>query len=113
MESSCILLHKDKIGENAKRRINKMKETNDGFEIAEEDLIIRGPGEVLGRRQSGLPSFKIADLSYDEDLLLDARNLVSKTIKDNPNLENNPGENLKNLLYLFERDIALKTLMAG
>ena len=113
LQSSCVLLHKDSIGENAKRRIKKMKETNDGFEIAEEDLEIRGAGEVLGRKQSGLPSFKIADLSFDSDLLEEAKiNAFNITI-ENPKLENKDGENLKNLLYLFERDIALKTLMAG
>ena len=112
-QSSCILFHKDNLGENAKRRINKMKDTNDGFEIAEEDLKIRGAGEVLGRRQSGMPSFKLADLTYDSDLLEDARNSVLEIIEKNPKLENNDGDNLKDLLYLFERDIALKTLMAG
>ena len=113
LQSSCILLHKNSIGENAKRRINKMKETNNGFEIAEEDLKIRGAGEVLGRKQSGLPSFKIADLSFDSDLLEDARSNSLNIITKNPKLENNEGINLKDLLYLFERDIALKTLMAG
>jgi ATP-dependent DNA helicase RecG len=90
-----------------------MKETNNGFEIAEEDLKIRGAGEVLGRKQSGLPSFKIADLSFDSDLLADARNNSLNIITKNPKLENIEGENLKDLLYLFERDIALKTLIAG
>ena len=113
LQSSCILLHKDSIGDNAKRRINKMKETNDGFEIAEEDLNIRGAGEVLGRKQSGLPSFKLADLSLDSDLLEDARELVLQIIEKNPKLKDEDGNNLKNLLYLFERDIAIKTLMAG
>ena len=113
IQSSCILLHKDILGENAKKRIKKMKETNDGFKIAEEDLKIRGAGEVLGRKQSGLPSFKLADLSFDSDLLEDARKNVLKIIETNPRLENKEGENLKNLLYLFERDVAIKTLMAG
>jgi len=113
LQSSCVLLHKDNLGENAKKRIDKMKKTNDGFEIAEEDLIIRGAGEVLGRKQSGLPSFKVADLTYDSDLLEDARNSVLKIVENNPRLENENGENLKNLLYLFERDIAIKTLIAG
>ena len=90
-----------------------MKDTNNGFEIAEEDLIIRGAGEVLGRKQSGLPSFKIADLSFDSDLLEDARINSQKIINENSKLENTDGESLKNLLYLFERDIAIKTLSAG
>ena len=113
LQSSCILFHKNSIGENAKRRLKKMKETNDGFEIAEEDLHIRGAGEVLGRKQSGLPSFKIADLGFDADLLEDARINSLKIVNQNPRLENEEGENLKNLLYLFERDIAIKTLAAG
>ncbi|MDC1296575.1 ATP-dependent DNA helicase RecG [Alphaproteobacteria bacterium] len=113
LQSSCILLHTDKLGENAKRRINKMKETNDGFKIAEEDLAIRGPGEVLGRKQSGIPSFKLADLSFDSDLLEDVRINALEIISKNPKLLNSQGDNLKNLLYLFERDVAIKTLMAG
>ena len=113
LQSSCVLLHKDSLGENAKKRINKMKETNNGFEIAEEDLNIRGAGEVLGRKQSGIPSFKIADLSFDSDLLEDVRIYVDEIINTNPKLDNKNGENLKILLYLFERDIAIKTLLAG
>ena len=69
LDSFCILLHKDIIGDNAKKRINKMIETNDGFLISEEDLKIRGAGEILGKKQSGLPSFKIAELSFDSCLL--------------------------------------------
>jgi len=113
IQSSCILLHKNSLGENAKKRIKKMKETNDGFEIAEEDLKIRGAGEILGRKQSGLPSFKLADLSFDSDLLEDARKSVLEIVERNPRLKNKEGENLKDLLYLFERDVAIKTLMAG
>ena len=59
------------------------------------------------------PGFKIADLSFDSDLLEDARNNVNKIIEENPNLKDAKGEKLKELLYLFERDVALKTLMAG
>ena len=90
-----------------------MKETNNGFEIAEEDLNIRGAGEVLGRKQSGLPSFKIADLSFDSDLLEDAKLNSIEIINNNPKLLNENGDRLKNLLYLFERDVAIKTIKAG
>ena len=113
IQSSCILFHKDNIGENAKKRIIKMKETNDGFEIANKDLEIRGAGEILGSKQSGMPSFKIADLSFDNDLLEESRNFVDNISKNNPKLLNKEGKNLKNLLYLFERDAAIKTLLAG
>ena len=113
LDSFCILLHKEIIGDNAKKRINKMIETNDGFLISEEDLKIRGAGEILGKKQSGLPSFKIAELSFDSDLLEDVRKYVEKISKNNLKLENNEGEKLRSLLYLYERDAAIKTLLAG
>ena len=110
-ESYCILLHKENINDTAKKRLNIMTETNDGFIIAEEDLKIRGPGEILGKRQSGLPSFNVADLSYDVDLLEEAKLNAEKIINDDPKLENN--KNLKDLLYIHERDTAIRTLNAG
>ncbi len=110
-ESYCILLHKENINDMAKRRLDIMSETNDGFLIAEEDLKIRGPGEVLGKKQSGLPSFNIADLSYDGDLLEEAKLYAENIISSDPKLENN--KNLKDLLYIHERDTAIKTLNAG
>ena len=112
-QGACILLYKKNLSDNAKKRIMKMKETNDGFEIAKKDLEIRGAGEILGRNQSGLPSFKIADLSFDSDLLEQARQYVDFISQNDPKLETNNGKNLKNLLYLFERDVAIKTLLAG
>ena len=65
-----------------------MKQTNDGFKIAEEDLKIRGPGEILGKKQSGSPSFYVADLSFDYDLLEDAKIMVEDILSKNPKLEN-------------------------
>ncbi|MDC0232399.1 ATP-dependent DNA helicase RecG [Pelagibacteraceae bacterium] len=111
VESYCILLHKEKINDTAKKRLNIMTETNDGFLIAEEDLKIRGPGEILGKRQSGLPSFNVADLSYDGDLLEEAKLNAEKIINNDPKLENN--KNLRDLLYIHERDTAIRTLNAG
>ena len=110
-DSYCILLHKENINDTAKKRLNIMTETNDGFLIAEEDLKIRGPGEMLGKRQSGLPSFNVADLSYDGDLLEEAKLNAEKIINHDPKLENN--KNLKDLLYIHERDTAIRTLNAG
>jgi RecG-like helicase len=110
-DSYCILLHKENINETAKRRLGIMTETNDGFLIAEEDLKIRGPGEILGKRQSGLPSFNVADLSYDADLLEEAKLKAEKIINNDPKLEKN--KNLRDLLYIHERDTAIRTLNAG
>ena len=113
LQSSCILLHKDSMGEMAKKRIKIMKQTNNGFDIAEEDLNIRGAGEVLGRKQSGLPSFKLADLSFDSDLLEDAKINALKIVKENSKLKIDIDEAHRDLLYLFERDVAIKTLASG
>ncbi len=113
MQSYCVLLHKKNINATAKKRINIMKKTNNGFEIAEEDLKIRGPGEILGKKQSGIPTFNIADLSFDNDLLEDARNFTNNIITEDPKLEKNNGKKIKNLLYIHERDAAIKTLIAG
>ena len=112
-QSYCILFHKENLGDVAKNRIDIMKKTNDGFLIAEEDLKIRGPGEILGKKQSGAPSFYVADLTFDSDLLEDSKNMVEKILNENPKLKNNQGINLKNLLYLQERDAAILTLAAG
>ena len=68
---------------------------------------------MLGKKQSGLPSFQIADLSFDGDLLEDVRKYVDIISQNDPKLKTNEGINLKNLLYLFERDVAIKTLQAG
>ena len=90
-----------------------MKTNNDGFKIAEQDLKIRGPGEILGKKQSGLPNFQIADLSIDEDILLEVKKEANKIVEIDDKLKTKRGKNLKNLLYIFERDIAIKTLLSG
>lgn len=68
-KSSCVLMYQTPLSRNAKTRIDTMRQTNDGFVIAQKDLELRGPGEVLGTRQTGLMSFRVADLLRDEDLL--------------------------------------------
>ena len=113
IQSTCILMFKSNLNNNAKKRIETMKTTNDGFIIAEQDLKLRGPGEILGKKQSGLPSFLIADLCYDEDLLYEVRKYVDYISLNDPKLLTNNGKKLKNLLYLFEKDSAIKTLLAG
>ena len=112
-ESFCILLHKENMNENAKKRIKIMTKTNDGFMIAEEDLNIRGPGEILGKKQSGLPTFNVADLSYDNDLLEEAKLYAEDIIDKDPGLKDKKNNSLKDLLYIHERDAAIKTLLAG
>ncbi|HZJ12570.1 MAG TPA: ATP-dependent DNA helicase RecG, partial [Methyloceanibacter sp.] len=112
-ESSCILLYKQPLGETARERLNVMRDTEDGFVIAEEDLRLRGGGEVLGTRQSGLPAFRIATLPEHQDLLEAARDAARLTLSRNPTLQGEDGERLRLLLYLFERDDAVKLMRAG
>jgi ATP-dependent DNA helicase RecG len=112
-QSSCILLYRKPLSEAAQQRLNVMKSTEDGFVIAEEDLRLRGGGEVLGTRQSGLPEFRLARLPEDEALLQAARDEARLTLARDPELAGPRAEELKLLLYLFERDDAVKLMRAG
>ena len=111
--SSCLLLYKAPLSETATARLQIMKDSNDGFKIAEEDLRLRGPGEVLGRRQSGDPEFTLADLAYHGDLLELARQHVQDILDKDPTLEGENAEHIKLLLALFERDRAVTYLAGG
>ena len=112
-KSSCLLLYQEPLGETAKARLSIMRETEDGFRIAEEDLRLRGAGEMLGTRQSGLPLFRMADLSTDGDLLQAARDDAQLVLNKDPKLMGPRGAALRVLLYLFERDEAIRLLSAG
>ena len=112
-ESSCILLYRQPLGETARERLNVMRSTEDGFIIAEEDLRLRGGGEVLGTRQSGLPAFRIAALPEHQDLLEAARDDARLRLARDPNLTGKDAEALRLLLYLFDRDDAVKLMRAG
>jgi ATP-dependent DNA helicase RecG len=84
--SVCILLYKGPLGDTARARLQTMRDTTDGFVIAEKDLMLRGPGEVLGTRQTGAASFRIADLSRDRDLLPTVRSLADQILAESPDL---------------------------
>ena len=111
--SNCLLLYKSPLGETAQSRINIMRETDDGFLIAEKDLQLRGEGEILGTRQSGTPGFLIARMELHGDLLEIARDDARMIIAENPNLEGKRGDALRTALYLFGKDEAIKLLRAG
>ena len=111
--SSCLLLYGSPLSENARARMAIMRETEDGFRIAEEDLRLRGGGEVLGTRQSGLPEMRLANLSLHGDLLQAARDDSKLILERDPTLATPRGEALRTLLYLFERDAAVRTLRSG
>jgi ATP-dependent DNA helicase RecG len=112
-KSSCLLLYYGPLGEAAKARLKILRETDDGFIIAEEDLRLRGAGELLGVRQSGLPEFRVADLAVHGDLLAAARDDAKLILSRDPELQSPRGEALRVLLYLFERDEAVRYLRTG
>jgi len=112
-QSTCILLFDGPLTENAKKRINVMKETNDGFKIAEEDLSIRGAGEILGTRQSGLPNFRLTDLNVHKSLMAQAREMAIKIVDKDPELSSDQGKSLRLLLHLFNNQVAIDYLKSG
>ena len=111
--STCLLLYKNPLGATAKARLAIMRETEDGFRIAEEDLRLRGEGDVLGTRQSGLPGFRVARIETHAPLLEIARKDAALILSRDPALTTRRGEALRHLLYLFERDEAIRLLRAG
>ncbi len=111
--STCLLLYKAPLGEVAEARISIMRETEDGFRIAEEDLKLRGEGEVLGTRQSGTPGFRLASLDVHGALLPIARDDARMIVDKDPELSSARGQAVRTLLYLFGRDEAVKLLRAG
>ncbi len=112
-KSSCILLWHEPLGETAKARLKIMRETDDGFVIAEEDLRLRGPGEMLGKRQSGMEEFRIADPCAHADLLAVAHDDARLILSRDSDLKSPRGEALRILLYLFGRDEAVRYLRTG
>jgi ATP-dependent DNA helicase RecG len=106
-KSSCLLVYQGPLNKMASERLGVMRTTNDGFIIAEKDLDLRGPGEFLGQRQSGMPEFALADLGAHRDLLATARKEATRM------LETGDTEQLELLLSLFERDSAVKFLASG
>jgi ATP-dependent DNA helicase RecG len=111
--STCLLLYKEPLNEMSTARLKVIRETTDGFRIAEEDLKLRGEGDVLGVRQSGLPGYRIARSDVHGQLITQARDEALRIMKDNPKLKGARGEALRCLLYLFERDEALPLIGAG
>ena len=111
--STCLLLYSGRLGESAQARLSIMRETNDGFRIAEEDLRLRGAGDLLGVAQSGLPRFRIADLEEQADLMKIAQDDARMFLQTDPKLETERGQAVRTLLYLMEQDKAIRLLSVG
>jgi ATP-dependent DNA helicase RecG len=111
--SSCLLVYKGPLGETARARLEIMRSTEDGFVIAEEDLKLRGGGDVLGTKQSGLPGFRLARLEIHGNLLETARDDARLILARDPDLVSPRGEALRVLLHLFEQERGLTLIRAG
>jgi len=111
--SACLLLYKEPLTETARARLETIKSTEDGFEIAERDLDLRGQGDLLGTRQSGMPGYRLAVADVHRHLLEYAHDDAKAIMGREGWLEGPRGEALRALLYLFRKDLALPLVRAG
>jgi len=111
--SFCLLLHEDWVNETARRRLTLLRDTDDGFLIADEDFRLRGGGDMLGTRQAGTPSFRLADPVEHEGLLDMAHRDAAVLLSRDPGLVTERGQAVRWLLRLFERTEAMRTLASG
>ena len=112
-KSVCLLLRAPNVSETAKARLTLMRETNDGFRIAEEDLKLRGAGEILGTKQSGEVEFRLVDPMQLAELLPVARDDARLLVDRDGGLTGERGQAARTLLYLFARDAAVGLLRSG
>jgi ATP-dependent DNA helicase RecG len=111
--SFCLLLHDDGLNDTARRRLLLLRDTEDGFLIADEDFRLRGGGDLMGTRQSGEPGFRLAHPVEHEDLLHMANRDAALLLHRDPALTSERGKAVRVLLRLFERSVAMKTLVSG
>ncbi|MCC5969880.1 MAG: ATP-dependent DNA helicase RecG [Pararhodobacter sp.] len=111
--STCLLLYDAPLGETAARRLKLMRDTEDGFRISEEDLAIRGAGDVIGTAQSGLPRFRLADIERQANLMAIAQSDARKLLADDPALQSPRGQAARVLLYLMEQEKAIRLIRVG
>jgi ATP-dependent DNA helicase RecG len=111
--STCLLMYRAPLGDTARRRLGILRETEDGFRIAEEDLAIRGAGDMIGTAQSGLPRFRIADLERQTGLMELARRAAHTLLAQDPGLTGPQGQSARALLWLLEQEKSLKLIKSG
>ncbi|MDH3263452.1 MAG: ATP-dependent DNA helicase RecG, partial [Paracoccaceae bacterium] len=112
-KSTCLMLYQPPLSDGAERRLGILRETEDGFRIAEEDLALRGAGDVLGTAQSGLPRFRVADLERQAALMAVAQSDARKLLADDPELTGPRGAAARTLLWLMEQDRAFRLISVG
>lgn len=112
-ESTCLLMYRSPLGETAKRRLMVLRETEDGFRIAEEDLAIRGAGDLIGTAQSGLPKFRVADLESQTGLMAIAQSDARALLDRDRTLTSPRGQSVRVLLWLMEQDKAIRLISVG
>lgn len=111
--STCLLLYQAPLSETGRRRLEILRETEDGFKISEEDLAMRGAGDVIGTAQSGIPRFRIADLERQAGLMALAQTDARKLLNDDPKLESERGQAARTLLWLMEQEKAIRLISVG
>jgi ATP-dependent DNA helicase RecG len=112
-KSTCLLLYKAPLSETGRRRLEVLRETEDGFRISEVDLQMRGAGDLIGTAQSGIPRFRIADMESMSSLMATAQSDARKLINDDPNLTSARGEAARVLLWLMDQDQAIRLISVG
>ncbi len=112
-QSFCLLLHEDGLTETMRRRLVLLRDTEDGFLIADEDFRLRGGGDLLGKRQSGCPGYRLADLEQHEGLLRMAHQDAAVLLQREPDLKGGAGPAVRLLMQLFDRNEAVRTLDSG
>ncbi len=112
-KSTCLMMFRPPLSETARRRLEILRETEDGFRISEEDLAMRGAGDVIGVAQSGLPRFQVADPERQADLMSLAQSDARKLLADDPLLETGRGQAARVLLWLMEQDKGIRLLSVG
>ncbi|MDD9723967.1 ATP-dependent DNA helicase RecG [Roseovarius sp. SK2] len=112
-QSTCLLMYQAPLSEGGQRRMDTMRETEDGFRIAEVDLEMRGVGDLIGTAQSGLPRFRVADMEAQAGLMATAQSDARKLLGDDPELQSERGQAARVLLWLMGQDEAIRLLSVG
>jgi ATP-dependent DNA helicase RecG len=111
--STCLLMYQPPLGENGRKRLEVLRETEDGFRISEADLLMRGAGDMIGTAQSGLPRFQIADLERQSDLMSVAQSDARALLAKDPDLKSPRGQAARVLLWLMRQDRAIRLISVG